>query len=542
MYLGSLFLFCVACVALRLPGTCAFSAGRSSLVPPSRVNLQFSRGRFPPQTRTRFRRKRAGYYHHARMHLKETGEDGSAASSDDIGLGTSIALVAPLLVVYVSNQWSRSSLYYLVNFNAQDATSFSAMNIDLGFSEAQYGTLASIAFTALFAVTSLFAGSLADKYDRRRLTAGSAVVWSAATIGTAAATDYDQVLGARLLMGLACAFTTPAAYTLIRDVVPPERAALANSIYGGGIYLGGALSSLSILLDDRLGWRGAMTTIGIYGLVCAALSFVFLPSDPKFAEENDSVVPVVEASIQQNMIEEEKEEEASFTLLSDAQAVLSTPRVRWLFFGALLRFSSGLLIGVWSAPYYRLAFPDDSASYSVVNAFIVGICGVASGIFGGYLSDKAGEVAKRRNIDENAARMAVPIVGCLLAVPAWYFTVTADSFETAMLWLAVEYLVAECWFGPVVTVLQSSVDPKRGGTAQGMFTLTGALGNLSPSLLGFLYGGATAKGLESVDALSDLLEVSVCAGYLLSALCFFAALQGDGGGLGAIQENRKTVK
>ena len=113
------------------------------------------------------------------------------------------------------------------------------------------------------------------------------------------------------------------------------------------------------------------------------------------------------------------------------------------------------------------------------------------------------------------------------------FSVTADSFETAMLWLAVEYLVAECWFGPVVTVLQSSVDPKRGGTAQGLFTMFEAFGNLSPSLLGFLYGGATAKGLESVDALSDLLEVSVCAGYLLSALCFFAALQGDGGGLGA---------
>ena len=74
---------------------------------------------------------------------------------------------------------------------------------------------------------------------------------------------------------------------------------------------------------------------------------------------------------------------------------------------------------------------------------------------------------------------------------------------------------------------------KRGGTAQGLFTMFEAFGNLSPSLLGFLYGGATAKGLKSVDALSDLLEVSVCAGYLLSALCFFAALQGDGGGLGA---------
>lgn len=51
-----------------------------------------------------------------------------------------------------------------------------------------------------------------------------------------------------------------------------------------------------------------------------------------------------------------------------------------------------------------------------------------------------------------------------------------------------------------------------------MFTVTGAFGNLAPSLLGFLYGQVT--GSESSSALSDLLSTAVCVGYISSAACF----------------------
>lgn len=119
-----------------------------------------------------------------------------------------LTVLNPLLLVYISNQWSRSSVYYLVNF-ADGAVANTAMNVDLGFSEAQYGALASVAFTALFAIASLFAGNLADKYDRKAMTVAACCIWSAATLGTGFAQDYDQVLAARVVMGLGAAFTTP---------------------------------------------------------------------------------------------------------------------------------------------------------------------------------------------------------------------------------------------------------------------------------------------------------------------------------------------
>jgi MFS family permease len=437
-----------------------------------------------------------------------------------------VPIVLPLLLVYISNQWSRSSLYYLVNFSNSDAsTAFTAMNLDIGFSEAQYGALASVAFTALFAVASLFAGGLADRNDRKLLTIGSIVAWSAATFVTAISGDYTQVLIARIFMGLACAFCTPSAYTLIRDLVSKERASLANSLYGSGVYLGGGLSSLSILLDGRIGWRGTLEVIAAFGLVAAATAATFLPSDPNIgaaavAQKNDATAIASKTSI--------GDKSSAFT---DVKQILSIPRVQWLFAGSFLRFCSGLCIGVWAAPYYKLAFPDDATSYAVINAGIVGLCGVTSSVIGGIAADKTATWAAASGKDANAGRLVVPIIGSLLAVPAWYLTSHASTFGTAMTWLAIEYLVAECWFGPTVAVLQSEVGKSQGGTAQGLFTLTGAIGNFAPSLLGILYGqqASVAGAMKSSDILSTLLANGVCAGYLLSAACFVVSATKDAG-------------
>lgn len=399
---------------------------------------------------------------------------------DDKGIISVLGVVLPLLLVYISNQWSRSSIYYLVDFLPQSSTdslsSFNAMNLDIGFDQAQYGVLASLGFTALFAITSLFAGNLADKYNRKYLTIGSAIVWAIATFTTSIASTYDEVFVSRVIMGLACAFTTPCAYTLLKDVVNNTKLGFANSIYGSGVYFGGGLSSLSILLDDKFGWRNTCSSIAGYGVVAAMIAALALPNDPK------QITPITAAE-NTNKESSQVDDKSSSTdngMFNDAQQILiSNKRLRWLFLGSFSRFCSGLCIGVWAAPYYKLAFPDDAASYAVINAFIVGICGVLSGLIGGYFSDKSIKLANKNDgddrvplssslssLDANGARLIVPIVGSLLAVPTWWLTSHATTFDSAMIWLAIEYLVAECWFGPVVAVLQSEVRKGQGGIAQ----------------------------------------------------------------------------
>ena len=427
-------------------------------------------------------------------------------------------LCLPLWLVYVSNQWSRSSLYALVDFSdGADATH--AMNVALQFDQARYGVLASVAFTALFAVASVGAGAAADRWNRKTLTVLSAVGWTVATLGTAWATSYPTVLVWRVAMGLACAFATPTAYTLIRQRAPAARVALASSIYGTGVAVASALCSLTIVLDNEYGWRSALVVVAVGGGVAALAALLTL--------EDDTKETVVDNTLSNTL--------SLNSFVGDLQQVVETPRVQWMFLAAFFRFSAGLCIGVWGAPYFRMAYPDRQADFAVAQAAISAVGATLSGLLGGatadWLASQAAAADDDDTKDPTGRRLWVPVVGSLLAVPTWYLAVHAEntSFEVAMLWLAAEYFVAECWFGPTISTLQSTVDAKVGGTAQGAFTLTGGVANLAPSLLGYFYGQATSSATAGSNAaseeLSTLLALGVCGGYLISAVCFAVAAQ-----------------
>ena len=402
-------------------------------------------------------------------------------------------------------------------------------------------------------------------------------------------------------MGGACAFAAPVAYTLIADKISNDKLALSNSLYGSGVYLGGALSSLSLVLDTSIGWRGTLDVIGVFGVVSVIVGIVLLPSDDDRMRMRDGTDDEVVVTMDSSQDGDEtmaaaavttttttttriEEEETNF--INNIGQILSIPRVQYIFIASFFRFCAGLLIGVWAAPYFKQAFPDDATQYAVVNAFIVGGVGMTSGIMGGYIADGLGMWIKngynsnieeeatsfgneeegehggdvgvmmpsppssssrvssilRDNFDEETIRLLLPIVGSLLAIPAWYQTTHAGAkFEASMFWLAVEYLVAECWFGPTIAVLQSTVGASRTGTAQGLFVLTGALANSAPTLLGWIYGNKVIDTTSSSsEVLANLLSLGVCTGYLLSSVFFLISINSakqSGRGLQRIAQN-----
>ena len=472
--------------------------------------------------------KRFGYkrhHHRTPTHFKVNTNETHEEKPKKTTTKEIFLFVFPLLSVYISNQWSRFSISYLVDFPTEPTAvlqndGYHSMNVDLGFTETQYGLLASTSFTVLFALTSLVAGSLADKYDRKILTLLPCTIWALATLSQSMAHSYEEVLIARVIMGGACAFASPAAYSLIADTISEERAALANSIYASGVYLGGALASLSLLLDNMLGWRFTMALIGSYGLLSVALSAFTLPSE--------SV-----RNVTTNRSDEVKDN-VKTTMTKNAMEILSVSRVRYLLLASFFRFSAGLIIAIWAPTFYKQSYPQSSSEYAVLNALIKGGVGMTSGILGGYLAGFLKQYRKDSDQDQSFVNLyfdnetillLVPMISSLLAIPTWYLATHTSqgisSFEIAMFWLAVEYLVAECWFGPTIAVLQSSVSPTLRGTAQGIFVLIGALANVSPSLLGYTYGNQSLT-----VPLSDLLGFAVCGGYLMSFLFFFIASVG----------------
>ena len=195
------------------------------------------------------------------------------------GPGRGGAAVLILLLLFTTNHWARQLIFYTVDFKATPSAeaAFQFMNVDLGFNEAQYGILASIGFAALFSLTSLVAGGLVDRTDTRNLLTSTSVLWTGATVLTGAAGSFNEVLAARMVSGVGQAFANPTAYAILRRLYPPERLASVNGLYASGLYFGGGLAALSVLLDASLGWRQLCVIVGMLGLASAAAVQLTLP-------------------------------------------------------------------------------------------------------------------------------------------------------------------------------------------------------------------------------------------------------------------------
>ena len=213
-----------------------------------------------------------------------------------------------------------------------------------------------------------------------------------------------------------------------------------------------------------------MTAIGGFGAASIAAVGLLLPSDAGRDRKNEPKKELVSPD-SMKQIKSEGEENGPF---HKTLRILSIPRVRYIFLASFFRFCSGLMIGVWAAPYYKQTFPDNASEYAVVNALIVGAMGMSSGILGGYIADrlgtwyretKEGETATsiiHDYFDEQTIRLLLPIFGSLFAIPAWYLTThtthttsSTYAFEIAMAWLAIGRY---CYLVRVVNIIVDSSD------------------------------------------------------------------------------------
>lgn len=412
-------------------------------------------------------------------HIQQSEEEMKEAN-----LQRSYFVLVVLFITFASNQWSRQAMFYLCDFSASSMDEFKYMNRGLDFSKEMYAALASFGFTLVFAITSLFSGNISDKYSRGNITTLSCLVWSLATGLQAFATSFNQLVPLRAIIGASQSFYNPAAYTLLADLFPARMVGSINGIFSGGIYLGGALASLSIVLNEQIGWRSTLLVIGGAGLLATLLCFMVIP-EPRNERKGATSpsLPSKEASAPSPKRPEEKAKSASdfakeaFTALKD---VITPYQAKLLFTAAILRFCAGFSIGIWKAPFIFDKFPGNEVAFSGSNALIMTVGGLSSTLLGGYLSDILSN--PKDPTATPLARSWVPAVGrytlrlllCLLlpfsshvlrrshlihslvAAPLFAGFILAENPQNTALFLLAEYLFAECWFGPTLAGASST--------------------------------------------------------------------------------------
>jgi len=150
---------------------------------------------------------------------------------------------------------------------------------DFRISPAAMGLLLS-AFFWTYGAFQIPAGALVDRVGIRRAYAGGFLIWSIASASIALSRGTGDIIGMRLVLGLAESIGPLASLSFIRNNFAGKDLGLPTSIYIAGQSIGPALGALvgSILLAD-FGWRMMFAITGLGAMIWLPCWWFTVPSD-----------------------------------------------------------------------------------------------------------------------------------------------------------------------------------------------------------------------------------------------------------------------
>lgn len=135
-----------------------------------------------------------------------------------------------------------------------------------------------MAFTIGFALAHLAIGRLADRFGRRPVALIGIAVYLVGSALAVAAPSLGLLVAARFVQGAAAATGPIIARTLIRDTVPPENGGRALAKVGALFGIAPLVAPvIGTLIAQSAGWRGALSTLLVYGAILLAILWKRLP-------------------------------------------------------------------------------------------------------------------------------------------------------------------------------------------------------------------------------------------------------------------------
>ena len=160
--------------------------------------------------------------------------------------------VAVLSLTYMFSFMDRQILVLLVE----------PIKHDLQISDTQVSLLTGFAFAVVYAVMGIPMGRAADLRVRKHVIIFGVTIWSVLTMYCGFARNFLNLFLARMGVGFGEAALTPAAYSMVADLFPPEKLGRAMSVFVlGGVAAGAGLSLL--LGGFIIGW---VETVGAINL------------------------------------------------------------------------------------------------------------------------------------------------------------------------------------------------------------------------------------------------------------------------------------
>ena len=301
--------------------------------------------------------------------------------------------------------------------------------------DSELGLLMSV-FMATHALVTLPVGWAADRFDRRRVIAFGAVVWSLAAVAGGIAESVGTLLWTRAIGGIGTAACVPVVNALVCDVFASEEKGARVSVFNVGLFLGGAVG---FGLGAVCGYPLALWVVGIPGFLVAAL--VLRLEVPSRAQQTVSFRQYARS----------------------AWASLVRSRVTgWLLLAAVcMSFAAGGYLA-WFAEFIA-----ETKGMSILDATIIfGLLGTTGGLAGVLTG---GIVGDRLHRHRPAGRLLAIAIGFAATVPCALIAIWVDISSVFYIasWFTMYFVT---WYhGPLAASVDDFADEHSAATAQSVF-------------------------------------------------------------------------
>jgi MFS family permease len=361
---------------------------------------------------------------------------------------------------------------------------FPFLKVEWALNDAQLGAMTSIvALTVGLLAVPL--SLLGDRFGRSKAIIAMATLWSVATLGSAIAGSYEQMMLARFFIGLGeAAYGSVGLAVVLMVFAPQRRASLTGAFMAGGsfgsvlgVFLGG-------ILAVQFGWRASFAVMAGIGLILVVL-YTLLVSDKKLARNqhpgNIAATPV-----------------DTTTRRAPLRTLVSTPAVIAAYLGSGLQlFIVGALFA-WLPSYLgrTYALPADKAG--VAAAGYITLMGIGM-IVCGMITDRISRVAPIKKWTSALIYATLSLVLLLAG-----FNLAPGTAQLTL--IAIGAFFAAGTTGPAGAMVANLTPASIRATAFGTYTLFNNLLGLAagPLIVGAL---ADRMGLDQALQIAPLASI-----------------------------------
>ena len=382
-----------------------------------------------------------------------------------------------------------------------------------GITDMQLSLVMGLAFGFTYSLASVPMGYFIDKFSRRVVLSSAVAVWTSASIASGFSSSYAQLFLARIGIGAGESALQPGAFSIISDLFPLKRLALATSIFSAVGILGGAAAlALGGFVYDWLAsldaaeiptalrrfepWQGTLILIAMPGFLLALL--LLLVKEP------------VRRSLFQQQDTASPEEFISFL---KRRAAYFIPHM--VGFGMLAVMAYGF--ASWGPAHLMRDYGLTASQAGMRFAITSGPAGLAGFLFSGWYVDRrfaAGvlDVHLRYFIVTTAALFVFSIV----------FLILIESlFATTLAIILVFFLIA--FSGVAAASLQIVTPSQFRGRVSAIYVMV-------YNLMGMIMGPAAVTLVAKLPILAEqglgkAIGFVFVGGAPLAIICFYFALR-----------------